>query len=348
MNAHWLKVMPWMIAGKRWLMAGLLASTCVGSTFAAPPLDPDPVPSSVQTVILSLTGGGTAKLVITALGSGMFLLQTQDGSIFSSPPTEPPDEGTPPVPPPRPETTDLVPPIPASTDLEGATSGNTTSAESTLENTTATATIDLDESSRAEVSSTEETSVVGGTQDEPIQVEPLEVNDSVRSGKEEIDLTQSPNLLPADRPDWIAKPVDIERSKHLISVDCDAAATIEESKATLDESILREARKYVDKNVLKVDGAAEQLDRLNADWIRRHWLKKDKEFDAVLTTSSATYHQHWVQLEIDERSRRIVENWWHDIVRIERMKRMGGGLGLALGGIGVLHLLFGAVARRKT
>ena len=316
MNAHWLSV-------KRWIVAGMLASAWVGSTVggsihAAPPLDPEPAASpepaanSVQTVILSLTGGGTAKLVIRALGSGMFLLQTQEGSLFTSPPTEPPEDGTPPVPPPRPDTSSDTPPTLESSSDDVA-KGSDRVDVSVPENVPDAISI----VAPAEVSSTEETAIVSESRDEDSQIEVSSESKTSESNREEMDLTQSPNLLPADRPDWIAKPVDIERSKHLISVDCDAAVTIEESKATRDESILREARKYVDKYVLKIDGAAEQLDRLNADWIRRHWLKKGKEFDAVLTTSSATYHQHWVQLEIDDRSRRIVENWWQDIVRVE-------------------------------
>ncbi len=154
--------------------------------------------------------------------------------------------------------------------------------------------------------------------------------------------------LPAGHPEWVGRPLTQVGSDHLLSFATFPDITLEKSMQSLDETILREARKYIDEHILGVEGAAEQLTQIDSEWLKDNWLVKGKEFDAELKTSSAVYHRAWVEMKVSERDRRMVEHWWKDIVRHDRAKKLGGSMAVTVASIGLLHLLVGLVARRKS
>lgn len=159
--------------------------------------------------------------------------------------------------------------------------------------------------------------------------------------------TNASPLLPADRPDWVGRAHFVDGTTHFISVGALPDESLNKSKASLDESILKEVRKYVNEHILHEEEGAEQLEPLTLSWIKSRCLVKGHEYDVQFDSNATTYHQAWVELKLSDRDRKTIEHWWKDIQRHERAKKLGGGMAVAVAGIGVCHLLFGMIARRK-
>lgn len=174
---------------------------------------------------------------------------------------------------------------------------------------------------------------------------------TVKVGSDEIRLdaksAEFTPILPADRPDWVGRSSLETGRDHFVSVGSFPDISYEKSLVSLDESLMKEARKYVDEQILHQEGAAEQLSQLDIDWIKANWVVPNQEYDAAFDSASSVYHQAWVELKISERDRRMVEHWWKDIVRHERAKKLGGGMAVAVAGVGMLHLLVGLIAKKK-
>ena len=151
------------------------------------------------------------------------------------------------------------------------------------------------------------------------------------------DSTSQP-LLPEDRPEWVAQSDQVEQEIHHIAIATELASSIDECRNKLDEALVDGVRRYVGEHLSKNQEVASKLADLNASWIRTHLMKSNIQFDATLERPAGTYHQLWVQLEINPESRKTIDEW---IARTETKTRaaavglMGGGFVVCLSLINV-------------
>jgi hypothetical protein len=129
-------------------------------------------------------------------------------------------------------------------------------------------------------------------------------------------------VLPVDRPDWVARSPQVQGEVHFVSVG-------------------------LDQYVYESKGAAIKLEQLNSKWIRANWWIADRNYDALIETPSATYHQAWTELRIDEKQRRLAKNWRNDAIRQDRIVGLGLGAGTLVGVVSLAHAVLGIGARRK-
>jgi hypothetical protein len=156
---------------------------------------------------------------------------------------------------------------------------------------------------------------------------------------------QTEPLLPADRPEWVARPPQISDSIHYISVGGEPAATFEESLKNIDASLVAEGRRYVNQYLLDEPKAGE-LPKLTADWIRANWLVENKTYDAEIKVPSGTYHQAWVELRVSLADREIVKQWYQESKRQDRVFSLGVVALVGLGGVGLMRGAFGFASRK--
>ncbi|MFO0923141.1 MAG: hypothetical protein U0905_11710 [Pirellulales bacterium] len=292
--------------------------------------------SSTPIVLTIQLGTQSAKILISTIGNCITLTPIQEG--LGTVRVETPEEGTPPSPASMvaskeaSEATADRSPTPA-----GPPSVPTPPSAPAVAAPTASASLSLgqDVTVKAEIAS-------------------LEANENGSPKtivSEDFSLDRQPAnaspLLPADRPDWVGRAHFVDGTTHFISVGALPDESLNKSKASLDESILKEVRKYVNENILHEEDGAEQLEPLTLSWIKSRCLVKGHEYDVQFDSNTTTYHQAWVELKLSDRDRKTIEHWWKDIQRHERAKKLGGGMAVAVAGIGVCHLLFGMIARRK-
>jgi len=142
------------------------------------------------------------------------------------------------------------------------------------------------------------------------------------------EVSASQPLLPEDRPDWVAQPDSVDGDIHRIAIGTELASSIEECRNKLDIALLDGMRQYVDEHLSNHRKLASKLTELHAPWIRKNLMDSDTQFEAILDRPAGTYHQLWVQLEIDPRSRGTIMQW---LQRLETQWR-AGAVGVVAGG----------------
>lgn len=150
------------------------------------------------------------------------------------------------------------------------------------------------------------------------------------------------SLLPADRPAWVAMPDDVSSDVHRISVSSELESTIVATRATLDQSLVDQVRRYIDR-YLTANGktVASQLARLDADWIKKNLADNAPEYEAILERPSGTYHQVWTQLSIDPDDRATIQSW---VNRLE-VRNRAGSIGVLFVGLIGLTSVFHAILK---
>jgi hypothetical protein len=79
-------------------------------------------------------------------------------------------------------------------------------------------------------------------------------------------------------------------------------------------------QRYVNEHLSKNQKQLPKLPELNAQWIRKHLLDPEREYEATLERPAGTFHQLWVQLKMDGESRATIER---SIQRLETKSRAG-------------------------
>ncbi len=142
------------------------------------------------------------------------------------------------------------------------------------------------------------------------------------------DVSSSQPLLPEDHPDWVALADSVDGEIHRIAIGTELASSIEECRNQLDIALVDGVRRYVDEHLSKNPKTTSRLTELNATWIREHLMESNIEYEATLTRPAGTYHQLWVQLEIDSKARGTIYQW----LKRSETKWRAGAVGLAGGG----------------
>ncbi len=134
------------------------------------------------------------------------------------------------------------------------------------------------------------------------------------------EVLSSQPLLPDDRPDWVAQADSVEGEPHRIAIGTELANTIEECRSKLDVALVEGMHRYVTEHLSKNREHSSKLREMNAAWIREHLMDSNRVFEAKLARPAGTFHQLWVQLNIDAQSRTTIEQW---IRRLETHSRAG-------------------------
>lgn len=172
-------------------------------------------------------------------------------------------------------------------------------------------------------------------------------------GSEELVIAPPSKTLAADRPDWTQTEFDLTGDTHHIAVATDLSQTLEQSKRSLDENLVRSSQRYVtmlarSRGFEESPQAIQEIPLLDADYIRANWLQKEFSYDSSLQMPSGEYHQFWTRLEISASQQRIVLNELYDSERVHRLALLGGGLALLVGSVFAVNFGAGFFARRSS
>ncbi|MDZ4849835.1 MAG: hypothetical protein SGI77_11100 [Pirellulaceae bacterium] len=153
-------------------------------------------------------------------------------------------------------------------------------------------------------------------------------------------------LLPPDCPEWVAQPDNVAGSIHHIAVGTDLANSKEEARTKLDEAMLSGIRRYIDEHLSDNQSIAAKLDKLNAEWIRKHLMDEDFQYDAEISRLGETYHQLWVQLKIGPDERDTLAQWIQGLETFQRARAVGLAGGIAVFCLVVLNAGLGIFVKK--
>ena len=154
-------------------------------------------------------------------------------------------------------------------------------------------------------------------------------------------------MLSEDRPAWVGKEPDVKSDTHYLSVCGIPHRTYEESRRSLDYTLMKAAWDYIDRYVLEEEGQAQWISQVDLDWIKSRWLVTEREYDGEMKLPNGEYRLAWCQLKITERDRSQILEWNRDRTRMDRIQHLFGLSVVSIAGIGVLHLGLGWIVRRK-
>ncbi len=166
-------------------------------------------------------------------------------------------------------------------------------------------------------------------------------NDVVPPNQEkQLSVEPGATLLPADRPDWISKELDLKSATHRFVVSSFPTARESDIDSNLDACLEEATSNYV--NQLLGDDRAGYLlaAHLSAAFVRTNLLDEKTAYVAELSTTGGAMFQKWVMVEVTKEQQEQIRTWYQERLQRQRIIPLGIGLAGFVAFVGACNLFF--------